>query len=112
MLGANSSSQHYISINKNSNETGKSNFIQNNQNIIGNNNISNELYLLYQTPIKQIEQMDKNNNEDSGETEEELDEEEEREEGDNNDAKNEMNNENKINENENFIFSLKFNTET
>ena len=62
--------------------------------------------------IKQIEQMDKNNNEDSGETEEELDEEEEREEGDNNDAKNEMNNENKINENENFIFSQKFNTET
>ena len=62
MLGANSSSQHYISINKNSNETGKSNFIQNNQNIIGNNNISNELYLLYQTPIKPLDQIINNIN--------------------------------------------------
>ena len=69
--------------------------------------------------IKQIEQIDKSNYEESGDTEEnkeeEQDEEEEKEEkekGDNNDAKKEMNNEFKKIENENFIYSQKFTTET
>ena len=62
MFGANSCSQRYSSNNKLSIEQGRSNLIHNNQNIPNNNNTSNELYLLYQTPIKQFEQVINNQN--------------------------------------------------
>jgi hypothetical protein len=65
--------------------------------------------------MKQIEQMTQNNNEESGETEENKEEEpdaDEEEKEDSNDARKEMNNDMKINENENFIYSQKFKTET
>jgi hypothetical protein len=63
--------------------------------------------------MKQIEQMTQNNNEESGETEENKEEEPDAEEKeDSNDARKEMNNDMKINENEHFIYSQKFKTET
>jgi len=62
MFGANSCSQRYSSNNKLSIDQGRSNLIHNNQNIPNNNNTSTELYLLYQTPIKQFEQVINNQN--------------------------------------------------
>ena len=62
MFGANSCSQRYSSNNKLSIDQGRSNLIHNNQNISNNNNTSAEFYLLYQTPIKQFEQVINNQN--------------------------------------------------
>ena len=62
MFGPNSSSKGYSSNNKSSKDTGRNNIIINHPNITGNNNSSNELYLLYQTPIKQIDQIINNPN--------------------------------------------------
>ena len=62
MFGQNSSSQGNLSNNKLSKDTGRSNLIINHQNIPGNNNSSNELFLLYQTPIKQLDQIINNPN--------------------------------------------------
>ena len=61
MIGANSSSHHYSSNNKSSVDQGRNNFIFNRQNINYNNN-TNELYLLYQTPRKQFDQVINNPN--------------------------------------------------
>ena len=61
MIGANSSSHHYSSNNKSSAEQGRNNFIFNRQSINYNNN-TNELYLLYQTPRKQFDQVINNPN--------------------------------------------------
>ena len=57
MFAPNSSSKVYSSNNKSSKDTGRNNLLINHPNIPGNNNSSNELYLLYQTPIKQIGQI-------------------------------------------------------
>ena len=62
MFGANSCSQRYSSNNKLSIDQGRSNLIHNHQNISNNNNTSAELYLLYQTPIKQFDQVINNQN--------------------------------------------------
>ena len=62
MFGPNSSSKGYSSNNKSSKDTGRNNILINHPNITGNNNSSNELYLLYQTPIKQIDQIINNPN--------------------------------------------------
>ena len=62
MLGPNSSSKGYSSNNKSSKDTGRNNILINHPSITGNNNSSNELYLLYQTPIKQIDQIINNPN--------------------------------------------------
>ena len=62
MFGANSCSQRYSSNNKLSIDQGRLNLIHNNQNISNNNNTSTEFYLLYQTPIKQFEQVINNQN--------------------------------------------------
>ena len=62
MFGPNSSSQGYLSNNKLSKDSGRNNILINHPNIAGNNNSSNELYLLYQTPIKQIDQIINNPN--------------------------------------------------
>ena len=62
MFGANSCSQRYSSNNKLSIDQGRSNLIHNHQNISNNNNTSTELYLLYQTPIKQFDQVINNQN--------------------------------------------------
>ena len=61
MIGVNSSSHHYSSNNKSSVDQGRNNFIFNRQNINYNNN-TNELYLLYQTPRKQFDQVINNPN--------------------------------------------------
>ena len=61
MIGANSSSHHYSSNNKSSADQGRNNFIFNRQSINYNNN-TNELYLLYQTPRKQFDQVINNPN--------------------------------------------------
>ena len=61
MIGANSSSHHYSSNNKSSVDQGRNNFIFNRQSINYNNN-TNELYLLYQTPRKQFDQVINNPN--------------------------------------------------
>ena len=61
MIGANSSSHHYSSNNKSSADQGRNNFIFNRQSINYNNN-TNELYLLYQTPRKQFDQVINNQN--------------------------------------------------
>ena len=63
MFGANSSSNRYLSNNKIQNDIIKTNLINNPQNITGNNNSSsNEFYLLYQTPLKPLEQIINNQN--------------------------------------------------
>ena len=62
MFGANSSSQRNSSNNKLSIDQGRTNLVHNHQNIVNNNNTSNELYLLYQTPIKQLDQVINNPN--------------------------------------------------
>ena len=65
MFGANSSSKkHYSSSNKLSNDQGKNNSMIIPHNIINinNNNTSNDLCLLYQTPIKQFDQIINNPN--------------------------------------------------
>jgi hypothetical protein len=62
MFGTNSSSQRYLSNNKISNDIIKNNIINNTQNIASNNNSSNELYLLCQTPLKPLEQIINNQN--------------------------------------------------
>ena len=62
MFGPNSSSKGYSSNNKSSKDTGRNNILINHPSITGNNNSSNELYLLYQTPIKQIDQIINNPN--------------------------------------------------
>ena len=61
MIGVNSSSHHYSSNNKSSVDQGRNNFIFNRQSINYNNN-TNELYLLYQTPRKQFDQVVNNPN--------------------------------------------------
>ena len=61
MWGTNSISQRYQSNNKLSFDIGRNNIIQNQTNINSHNN-PNELNLLYQTPIKQFENMQNNNN--------------------------------------------------
>ena len=61
MWGTNSKSQRYQSNNKYSFDIGRNNFIQNQLNINSNNN-QNELNLLYQTPIKQLENIQNNIN--------------------------------------------------
>ena len=60
MIGGNSYSHPNSSNNKSSGDQGRNNIIFNRQNI--NNNASNELYLLYQTPIKQFDQVINNQN--------------------------------------------------
>ena len=60
MWGTNSLSQRYQSNNKISYELGRNTLIQNQANI--NNNNSNELNLFIQTPIKQLENIQNNNN--------------------------------------------------
>mgnify|MGYP002626332130 CR=1 FL=1 len=62
MFGANSSSHQYSSNNKLSMDQGRNNLIQNHPNISNHNNPSNDLCLLYQTPIKQFDQMINNQN--------------------------------------------------
>ena len=59
MWGTNSISQRYQSNNKLSFDITRNNTLQNQQNI---NNNTNELNLLYQTPIKQFENLQNNNN--------------------------------------------------
>ena len=61
MWGTNSISQRYQSNNKLSFEIGRNNLIQNQSNLNNNTN-QNELNLLYQTPIKQFENIQNNNN--------------------------------------------------
>jgi len=61
MWGTNSISQRYQSNNKLSFEIGRNNLIQNQPNLNNNTN-QNELNLLYQTPIKQFENIQNNNN--------------------------------------------------
>ena len=61
MWGTNSKSQRYQSNNKYSFDIGRNNFMQNQLNINSNNN-QNELNLLYQTPIKQLENIQNNIN--------------------------------------------------
>ena len=60
MIGGNSYSHPNSSNNKSSGDQGRNNIIFNRQNI--NNNASNELYLLYQTPRKQFDQVINNQN--------------------------------------------------
>ena len=62
MFGANSSSRHYSSNNKISIDQGRNNILHNHQNIPNNNNASNDLCLLYQTPIKQFDPIINNQN--------------------------------------------------
>ena len=62
MFGANSTSQRYSSNNKLSIEQGRINLNPNHHNTVNNNNHSSELYLLYQTPIKQFDQVINNQN--------------------------------------------------
>ena len=59
MWGTNSISQRFQSNNKLSYDIGRANLIQNPNNINNNNN-QNELNLLYQTPIKQLENIPNN----------------------------------------------------
>ena len=61
MWGTNSISQRYQSNNKLAFDIGRNNLIQNPPNTNNNNN-PNEFNLLYQTPIKQFENMPNNNN--------------------------------------------------
>ena len=67
MWGTNSKSQRYQSNNKYSFDIGRNNFIQNQLNINSNNN-QNELNLLYQTPIKQLENIQNNINNNNNNT--------------------------------------------
>ena len=62
MFGANSSSHRYSSNNKISIDQGRNNILHNHQNIPNNNNASNDLCLLYQTPIKQFDPIINNQN--------------------------------------------------
>ena len=64
MWGTNSLSQHFQSNNKLSFDIGRTNLIQN-QNNFNNNNNQNDLNLLYQTPIKQFENLPNNTNNNS-----------------------------------------------
>ena len=64
MWGTNSKSQRFQSNNKLSYDIGRANLIQN-QNNINNNNNQNELNLLYQTPIKQLENIPNTTNNNS-----------------------------------------------
>ena len=61
MWGTNSISQRFQSNNKLSFDIGRANIIQN-QNNINNNNYQNDLNLLFQTPIKQFENLQNNTN--------------------------------------------------